>query len=129
MERPCCFYRSSFRLKCCLSKGLFDCPVEVLLCYSACATDGLQFILCRLSNVSVDPARGCGAVGVTSWMRAMAVGTHSFVGATVPVWSLVPICSVTTVCTTGYSGAAGGVTVALAAWVVALYSRVLVDYF
>ena len=79
--------------------------------------------------MSVDPARGCGAVGVTSWMRAMAVGTHSFVGATVPVWSLVPICSVTTVCTTGYSGTAGSVTVALAAWVVALYSRVLVDYF
>jgi hypothetical protein len=62
-------------------------------------------------------------------MRTMTVGTHSFVGATVPVLTLVSIRAVPAVCTAGYSGTAGSIAVALAAWVVTLYSMVLVDHF
>jgi hypothetical protein len=65
---------------------------------------------------------------VTSWMRTIAVGTHSFVGATVPILSLVSVHSVTAVRTAGYLGTAGSVAVALAAWVMSLYSRMLVDF-
>ena len=57
----------------------------------------------------------------------MTVGTHSFVGAAVPVLSLVSICAVSAVYTAGYLSAARSVTEALAAWVVPLYSRVFVD--
>jgi hypothetical protein len=100
----------------------------VLLCYFACATDSLQLGFRGLSDVSVDSARGCGAVGVTSWMRTMTVGTHSFVSAAVPVLSMVSIRSVTAVRTAGYSGTAGSVAVALAAWVMSLYGGMLVDF-
>ena len=77
--------------------------------------------------MSMNPSRGCRAVGVTGWMRAMTVGTHSFVGAAVPVLSLVSICAVSAVYTTGYLSAARSVTVTLTAWVVPLYGRVFVD--
>ena len=99
----------------------------MLLCYLACATDSLQLGLRGLSDVSVNPARGCRAVGVASWMRAMTVGAHSFMGAAVPVLSLMSIRAVSTVCTAGYSGTAGSVAVALAAWVMPLYGGMLVD--
>jgi hypothetical protein len=79
--------------------------------------------------VSVDPARGHRAVSVTSWVWALAVGTLGFVGAVVPILSFVPICAISAVHAACYSGAAGCVTVALATWVVTLYSRVFVDHF
>ena len=65
--------------------------------------------------MSVDLGRGCQAVGVTSWIRTMTVGTHSFVGATVPILSLVSICLVAAVRTAGYLCIEGSVAVALAA--------------
>ena len=77
--------------------------------------------------MSVGPPRGCRAVSVTSWMRAITVSTHSFVGTAVSVLSLMSIRTVSTVCTAGYSGTAGSVTVALAAWVMTLYGGMLVD--
>ena len=58
----------------------------------------------------------------------MTVGTHSFVGATVPILSLVSIRSVAAVRTAGYSGTAGSVAVALAAWVMSLYGGMLVNF-
>ena len=79
--------------------------------------------------MSVDPARGCRAVGVASWVWSVAVGAHGFVGAVGPIRSLVPVCAVSAVHAARYLGASGSVTVALAAWVVALYGRVLVDHF
>ena len=62
-------------------------------------------------------------------MWAITVGTHSFIRTVVPVLSLVSICASPIVCAAGYLGAAGGVAVVLAAWVVSLYSRVFVDFF
>jgi hypothetical protein len=79
--------------------------------------------------VSVDPAGSHRAVGVASWVRALAVGALSLVGAIVPVLSFVPICTISAVHAACYSGAAGYITVALASWVVTLYSRVFVDHF
>ena len=78
--------------------------------------------------MSVDPAGGCWAVGVASWMRAVTVGAHSFVGATISVLSLVSIRADPAVCAAGYLGTASSVAVALAAWVVSLYGRMLVDF-
>jgi hypothetical protein len=112
-----------------VSKRLFNCPVKVVVGYFACAADSFQLSRCRLSYVSVYSARGCRAVGVASWVRAMTVGTHSFVGAVVPILPLVSIRAVPTVYTAGYFSAARSVAVALTAWVVALYSRVFVDCF
>ena len=57
----------------------------------------------------------------------MTVGTHSFVATTVPVLTLVSIRAITAVCTAGYLSTAGSVAVALAAWVMSLYSWVFVD--
>jgi VIT1/CCC1 family predicted Fe2+/Mn2+ transporter len=79
--------------------------------------------------VSVDPAGSHRAVGVASWVRALAVGALSLVGAIVPVLSFVPICTVSAVHAACYLGTVGCVAVALAAWVVALYCRVFVNYF
>jgi VIT1/CCC1 family predicted Fe2+/Mn2+ transporter len=79
--------------------------------------------------VSVDPAGSHWAVGVASWVRALAVGALSLVGAIVPILSFVPICTVSAVHAACYSGTAGCVAVALAAWVVALYRRVFVNHF
>ena len=79
--------------------------------------------------MSVDPARGCRAVGVASWVWAMTVGAHGFVGAVVPILSLVPICAVSTVYIAGYSGTAGSVAVGFTASVGSLYSGVLVGHF
>jgi hypothetical protein len=64
--------------------------------------------------VSVDPAGGHRAVGMASWVWALAVGALSFVGAVVPILSFVPICAISAVHAACYSGAAGRVTVALA---------------
>ena len=66
---------------------------------------------------------------MASWVWAMTVGAHSFVGADVPILSLVSICAVSTVYTAGYSGTVSSVAVGLAARVVSLYSRMFVDYF
>ena len=77
--------------------------------------------------MSTNSTRGSRAVRVASWIRAVTVSTHSFVGAVVPILSLVSICAISAVCTTGYSGAAGSVAEALAAWVVPLYGWVFVD--
>jgi hypothetical protein len=79
--------------------------------------------------VSVDPAGSHRAVSVASWVRALAVGALSFVGAVVLILSFVPICAISAVHAACYSGTAGRVTVALATWVVTLYSRVFVDHF
>ena len=79
--------------------------------------------------MSVYPAGGCRAVCVASWVWAVAISTLGFVGAVVPIGSFVPVCAISTVHTACYSGAAGSVAVALAAWVVLLYCRVFVDYF
>jgi hypothetical protein len=59
----------------------------------------------------------------------MAVSALGFMRTVVPIEPLVSICTVPAVCTPGYSGAAGGVAVLLAAWVVSLYSRVFVYFF
>jgi hypothetical protein len=98
-----------------LSKGLLDCPVEELVCYFACATNNFQLVLCGFGDASVGPTRGCRAVGVAGWMWAMTVGALGFVGAAVPILTLVSIRAVSAMCTAGYSGAAGSVAVALAA--------------
>jgi hypothetical protein len=79
--------------------------------------------------VSVDPAGGHRAVSIASWVWALAVGALSLVGAVVPILSFVPICAISAVHAACYSGAAGCVTVALATWVVTLYSGVFVDNF
>jgi len=79
--------------------------------------------------VSVDPARGCRAVGVASWVWSVAVGAHGSVGAIVPILSVVSVCAVSAVHAARYLGAPGSVTIALAAWVVALDGRVLIDHF
>jgi len=49
-------------------------------------------------------------------------------GAVVPILSLVSICAVTAVYAAGYLGASGSVAVALTAWVMSLYSGMLVDF-
>jgi hypothetical protein len=49
-------------------------------------------------------------------------------GAVVPILSLVSICAVTAVYAAGYLGASGSVAVTLTAWVMSLYSRMLVDF-
>jgi hypothetical protein len=59
----------------------------------------------------------------------MAVCTLGFMRTVVPTGPLVSICTVPAVCTPGYSGAAGGVAVLLAAWVVSLYCRAFMDFF
>ena len=74
------------------------------------------------------PARGSRAVGVISWVRAMAVSTLGFMMTVVPIEPLVSICAVPAVCTAGDSSAAGGVAVLLAAWVVSLDGRVFVNF-
>ena len=102
-------------LRCYLSKGLLDCPVEVLVCYFSYAIDSFQLVLCRFCDASIGPTRGCRVVSIASWMWAITVSTLSFVGAAVPVLALVCICAVSAVCTAGCSGAAGSVAVALAA--------------
>jgi hypothetical protein len=79
--------------------------------------------------VSVDPSWRCRAVRVASWVWAMAIGTPGFVGAVVPMLSLVFVSAVPAVYTAGYSGTARRVAVTLAAWVVPLYSGVFVDHF
>ena len=79
--------------------------------------------------MSINPARRCRAVGVTGWVWAMAISTPSFVRAVFSILPLVSIYAITTVYTAGYWGAARSVAVALATWVVSLYSRVFVDYF
>jgi VIT1/CCC1 family predicted Fe2+/Mn2+ transporter len=79
--------------------------------------------------MSVDSARGHRAVSVTSWVWALAVGILSFVGAVVPILSFVPIYAIPAVYAACYSGAACCITVALATWVVTLYSKVFVDHF
>jgi hypothetical protein len=78
--------------------------------------------------MSTHPARGSRAVGVTSWVWAMAVSTLGFMRTVVPIEPLVPICAVPAVCTAGYSGTAGDVAVLLAAWVMSLDSRVFVYF-
>lgn len=57
---------------------------------------------------------------MTNWVQAEEVSTRSFVGATVAVPPLVSVCTVTAVCTAGYSGAGGSAAVSLAAWVMSL---------
>jgi hypothetical protein len=79
--------------------------------------------------VSVYPAGGCWAVCVASWVWALAISTLGFMGAVVPVWAFVPVCAISTVHAACYSGAAGNVAVALAAWVVSLYCRMFFNYF
>ena len=59
----------------------------------------------------------------------MTIGTRSFVRAALPVLSLVSVRTITALHTAGYLGAAGSVAVALAAWVMSLYSGMLVDFF
>jgi hypothetical protein len=108
------------------SKGFFDCSVEVLLCYSACTANGFKLSLRGLADVSRNPTRGCRAVGMASWVRAMAVGTHSFVWAAL-VLPLVSVRTITALHTAGYSGAAGSVAVSLTAWVMSLYGWMFVD--
>ena len=112
-----------------VSKGLFDCSVEVLLRYSARTADSFEFSLCGLANVSMNPTGSGGAVGMASWVGAIAVGAHSFVGAAFAILSLMSVCSITALHTAGYSSAAGSIAVSLAAWVMSLYSRVFVDFF
>ena len=98
-----------------VSKGLFDCSIEVLLCYPTCLADGFKLGLRGLADVSMDPTRGCRAVRIASWVRAVTVGTHSFVRAALPIMSLVSVCTITALHTAGYLGAAGSVAVSLAA--------------
>ena len=74
------------------------------------------------------PTRGCRAVRVARWVRAVTVGTRRFVGAAVPILSLVSVCAVTAVRTAGYPGTVGDVAVSLAAWVMSLYSGTFVDF-
>lgn len=112
-----------------MSKGLFDCSVEVLLCYSACTADSFKLSLRGLADVSMSPTGGCRAVRMAGWVGAMAVGTHGFVGAAFPILSLVPVRTITALHTAGYSRAAGSVAVSLAAWVMSLYSWMFVDFF
>lgn len=115
-------------LRRCLVESLFYCPVEMLVCGSAGAADSVQFSLGGLDYMSTHPARGSRAVGVASWVWAMAVSTLGFMRTVVPIEPLVSICTVPAVCTPGYSGAAGGVAILLAAWVVSLDSRVFVYF-
>lgn len=104
-------------------------PVEMLVCSSSCAADSVEFSPGRLDDVSMHPARGGGAVGVTSWVWAMAVSTPGFMRTIVSIEPLVSVCAFPTVPAAGYSSAAGGVAVLLAAWVVSLYRRVFTDFF
>jgi uncharacterized membrane protein YdcZ (DUF606 family) len=60
---------------------------------------------------------------------AIAIGTPGFVGAVVPMLSLVFVSAVPAVYTAGYLGTARRVAVTLAAQVVLLYSGVFVDHF
>jgi hypothetical protein len=59
----------------------------------------------------------------------MTVGAHGFVGAVVPILSLVSICAVSTVYIAGYSGTAGSVAVGFTASVGSLYSGCLLITF
>jgi hypothetical protein len=79
--------------------------------------------------VSMHPPRGSRAVGVTSWVWAMAVSTLGFMWAVVSIEPLVSICAIPAARTTGYSCTASSVAVLLAAWVVSLYSRVFMNFF
>jgi hypothetical protein len=111
-----------------VSKGFFDCSVEVLLCYLICPADGFELSLRGLADVSMNPTRGCRAVGMASWVWAMTVGTHSFVWEALSVLSLVSVRTITAMHTAGYPGAAGSVAVSLAAWVMSLYGWMFVDF-
>ena len=75
------------------------------------------------------PAGGSWAVGVTSYVRAMAVSTLGFMMTVYPGGPLVSICAIPTVLTACHSSTTAGIAVLLAAWVVSLYSRVLMDFF
>ena len=66
---------------------------------------------------------------MASWVWAIAVSTLGFVRAVVPKEPLMSVSAIPTVLTAGDSSTAGSVAVLLAAWVMSLYSWVLVDFF
>ena len=66
---------------------------------------------------------------MASWVWAIAVSTLGFVRAVVPEEPLMSVSAIPTVLTAGDSSTAGSVAVLLAAWVMSLYSWVLVDFF